>query len=82
MDTQNTTGSQGSAVGIIVVIIVLVIGAFYFFSELKTPIDTTGTDTLPPTSTSTDTGAIEDDLNAEDFSSIDKEMTDLEAEFR
>ncbi len=82
--------SQGPAVGIVIVLIVLVIGAFYFFTRLSTiaPIEsetatTTGTEEIlfAPTTSSDEPTAIENDLNAEDFSSIDAELEALDAEF-
>jgi hypothetical protein len=87
--TINPIPSQGPVVGIIVVIIVVIIGAFYFFSRLSAmnvvePVPVTATSeasSFAPTSTSTDTAAIEEDLDAESFDSIDAEMQGLDAEF-
>jgi hypothetical protein len=92
MDTPKTEfnpiPSQGPVVGIIVVIIVLIFGAFYFFTRLSSmnapelpPEATTTADTFAPTSTSDDPAMIQNDLDAEDFESIDAEMRDLDAEF-
>lgn len=92
MDTNapfNPIPSQGPVVGIIIVIIVLIIGAFYFFTHLSTvaplePIDTGTTSdevVFPPTSSSDDPNAIASDLEAEDFDDIDAELRDLDAEF-
>ncbi|MBP9771559.1 MAG: hypothetical protein KBD16_01400 [Candidatus Pacebacteria bacterium] len=92
MDTNSNlpVPSQGPVVGIIVVIIVLIVGAFYFFTRLSNvdtvpPTDITGSTSddvsFAPTSPSDEPDAIENDLNAEDFSDIDAELDSLDAEF-
>lgn len=84
--TQSQTPSQGPVVGIIVVIIVLIVGAFYFFtriSEIKNEeqMATTTDMEFATTSSSDETAAIEGDLEADDFESIDAEMDALQGEF-
>lgn len=90
MDMQTNEpqmSSQGPVIGIIVVIVVLIAGAFYFFGRVAQAPDamTEPTDVmledLPTTSTSDEASAIESDLNAEDFSDIDAELEALDAEF-
>ncbi len=92
MDTNSNlpVPSQGPVVGIIVVIIVLIVGAFYFFTRLSNVNTLPPTDTVDgasedvsfaPTATSDEPAAIEDDLNAEDFNNIDAELESLDAEF-
>lgn len=82
---QTQTPSQGPVVGIIVVIIVLIVGAFYFFtriSEIQNADQTaTTTEDFATTSPSDDTAAIESDLNADNFDTIDAEMGTLNGEF-
>ncbi len=87
---QNTpltpTPQQGPVVGIIVVIVVLIVGAFYFFTQLwsvNAPVETATTTadaTFAPVSSSDDPDAIASDLQAEDFSNIDAEMNAIDAE--
>ncbi len=84
---QTQTPSQGPIVGIIVVIIVLIVGAFYFFTRIAEiqnadqTATTTPTGEFATTSPSDDTTAIESDLDADNFDSIDAEMGTLNGEF-
>jgi len=77
---------QGPVIGIIIVIIVLLVGAFYFlgrFVPADAPADDTMTedgsnaDEMPPLSDSNEVSDIEADLNAEDFSDIDADLQAL-----
>jgi hypothetical protein len=84
----NPIPSQGPVVGIIVVLIVLIVAGFYFFTRLwavnepmQFETSTTSDNTLyAPVSSSDETDAIARDLNAEDFNDIDSEMNDIDAE--
>ncbi|HXK40088.1 MAG TPA: hypothetical protein VJ837_04620 [Candidatus Paceibacterota bacterium] len=90
MEPTNTSPvpSQGPVIGIIVVIVVLIVGAFYFFTQFSgmnapAPAGVTPSEAnaFPPTSPSDEQAAIENDLNAEDFSDIDAEFSELDPEF-
>lgn len=78
--------SNGPIVGIIIVILVLIIGAFYFFTRISeiqntpTPLDGEQAE-FAPTSDSNEVSAIESDLEAENFDDIDAELRALDAEF-
>lgn len=84
--TEGQSRSQGPVIGIIIVVIVLLVGAFYFlgrFATTDTP-DTTMTDdtavqddSMPPLSDSNEVSDIEADLNAEDFNNIDADLQSL-----
>ena len=76
MDVQtNSTSGNGAVVGVIVVIIVLLVGAFYFMGELSAPLtENTATTTEETASTTDDISGIEADLNAETFEDIDAEL--------
>lgn len=87
MDQQNMSSvgdnkTQGPIIGIIIVIIVLLVGAFYFMGRLTpsaNPIDEPTpaeeqAETMPPLSESDEVSDIEADLEAEDFSDIDAEL--------
>ncbi|MEK7579389.1 MAG: hypothetical protein AAB460_02565 [Patescibacteria group bacterium] len=89
---MNDTGlpgpkGQGPAVGIIIVIIVLLVGAFYFFNRLSWTgeepdlFDATANGTAPVT-TSDDADNIDRDLSAQNYDSIDAEMSDVNAELQ
>ncbi len=77
------SSSQGPVIGIIVVIIVLLVGAFYFMGRIapapstETPSDATTSEEVAPVSSSSEVSDIEADLNAEDFSDIDAELETL-----
>lgn len=85
----NPIPSQGPVVGIIVVLIVLIVGAFYFFTRMWSSnvptefqmVTTTGDVPFDPVSASDDPDAIARDLEAEDFSDIDAELDAIDAEF-
>ncbi len=65
---------QGPVVGIIIVIIVLLVGAFYFFNRISW---TGGMDTTPG-----DVSDIESELSAQNYDEIDAEMTSVDAELQ
>lgn len=78
----NPQSSHGPVIGVVIVIIVLLVGAFYFLGQLAplSPVDivpneetATGTE-MTPTSSSDEIDAIEADLEAEDFEDIDAEL--------
>ncbi len=73
--------NNGPVVGIIIVIVVLLVGAFYFLGNLRgsmLPADETATTTedgtVATTSDATDVDTLEADLNAESFDDIDAEL--------
>jgi hypothetical protein len=85
---QPVEGSNGPVVGIIVVIVVLIVGAFYFFTRINEIQDvpqelplTNEEMEMTQTSNSDDVDAIEGDLEAENFDDVDAEMEALDAEF-
>lgn len=85
---QPVEGSNGPVIGIIVVIVVLIVGAFYFFTRINeiqdVPQELPLTDeemAMTQTSDSDDVDAIEGDLEAENFDDVDAEMEALDAEF-
>lgn len=85
---QPAEGSNGPVIGIIVVIVVLIVGAFYFFTRINEIQDvpqelplTEEEISSAPVSSSDETTDIETDLEAENFDNIDAEMEALEAEF-
>ncbi len=66
--------NNGPVVGIIIVIVVLLVGAFYFLGTLRgslIPTDETATTT---TSDGSDVDTLEADLNADSFDTIDAEL--------
>jgi uncharacterized protein with FMN-binding domain len=87
---------KGSLIGSIIVVVLLIIGAFYFWSN-RTPApvtpatETTETAPAPMTDPSTealnqqsandDLTSLEADVNATDLSGLDAEMGTIEAEF-
>ncbi len=69
--------SNGPVVGIIIVVIVLAIGGYFFYSELRSQKAARPQNTTTQNAQKTDataTAAIEDDLRAEDFSSLEAEL--------
>lgn len=67
--------SFGPLIGIVIIIIVLAVGAFYFWGE-KLVVD----NDLPPVSQSDEVNSIESDLSAQSDTNID--FGDLEAELQ
>ena len=77
MDVQtNPTSSNGPVVGVIIVIIVLLVGAFYFLGQLRAPLmnNETATTTDDMATTTDDINSLEADLNAETFDELDAEL--------
>ena len=72
--------NNGPVVGIIIVIVVLLVGAFYFLGTLRgslIPTDETATTTEDGTTTTSDgsdVDTLEADLNADSFDTIDAEL--------
>ena len=68
--------SFGPMIGIIIIIILFALGAWYFFAESQNEV------TLPEVSSSDEVNAIEEDLSLEpmDNSSFENELQSIEAE--
>jgi hypothetical protein len=85
---ENSEGRSGPLAGTIVVIIVLALGAFYFWGASVDRAGRTGTDIGTDTSTealntqsdSTELSAIEADLSATELSGLDQELADIDLE--
>lgn len=84
------SGGIGPVIGIIVIVIVLALGGFYYFtSEVKQLADQEPAsseivadeeEALRTQGTSNDLGAIEADVNASDFSGLDEASAGLDSE--
>lgn len=84
--------STGPLIGIIIIVLILVLGGIYYAGK-TTPEETGPTPeeilteedeiaaSLQIQGTSDDIGSIEADLEASDFSELDKELGDIDAEF-
>ncbi len=87
-NTSPTEGRSGPLAGTIVVIIVLALGAFYFWGASVDRADRTSTDigtdasveALNTQSDSTELSAIEADLSATELSGLDQELADIDLE--
>lgn len=80
-------GSQGPIVGIVIVIALLIAGGFYIMNQLSLQnaaspetATTTGDAAFAPTATSDAPDAIANDLDAENFDSLDTGLNQLDAE--
>ncbi len=94
MNPENNTplnaseGRSGPMIGIIIVIIVLALGAFYFWGASVDRASRTGTDigadasieALTTQSDSTELSSIEADLSATELSGLDQELADIDLE--
>lgn len=75
--SQPKSSETGPAVGIAIVVILLIIGGFYFFAQRDADTETGA----PTNATSSDElETIEADLEAE-FGDVDQELEDIEQEF-
>lgn len=85
---EQNSSSQGPVVGIVIVLAVLVVGAFYFLARLSftnapSAVDTaTTSDTagFPPVSSSDDPDAIARDLDSTDVDDLDADLSAIDAE--
>lgn len=83
---QTEKTSAGSVIGILIIVLVLAFGAFYFLKQVPAPTNglTPAEEQADPTisklaeqGTSTDLTSIENDLNATDFSGLDEGLGDI-----
>lgn len=72
--------SFGPIIGIIIIIALLVLGAFYFWGSTTLDQQAPATETQPQATDST--SAIESDLNASVNSSFDSDLQELDAELQ
>ena len=80
--------SIGAFVGIIVIVLVVIFGAFYFWGKMLDEKAMTGTMEDTPTqmlntqSSSDEIGSIEADLNSTDVNNLAKELGDIDASLK
>ncbi len=82
MGGEEKNGKTGAMIGILVIIIILVIGALYFWGErlVGTPEEETPTTFQPEESTSDELAAIEADLSATALEGFDQEINSIDTE--
>ncbi|MEK7613314.1 MAG: hypothetical protein AAB439_00345 [Patescibacteria group bacterium] len=87
--TPKQSGGIGPIIGIVIIVVLLAIGGFYYFTsgvdKLKSEEQAAGItadeeDKLRQQGTSTDLADIEADLNATDLTGLDSASADFEAE--
>jgi len=83
MSAPESTSGTGAIVGAIIVVIILVVGGLYFWGkQLSTDTDTTDPqlEALQNTSASDEVADIEADISTTELDNLDAELGDIEAE--
>jgi len=87
--TAEENGGLGATIGSVIVIVVLILGGFYLWSQKNANIEALLDEPLPESdetltalqaqSTSDNIESIENDLNATDLENLDAELADIDA---
>jgi|GEM_PF-1003367 len=72
-------GGIGATIASIIIILIIVLGAFYFFDKLKN--EDRNSDKITKDQQEDSVDFIEAEFKAEDFDDLDKEMQQIEVEF-
>lgn len=82
----NNSEKVGPLVGSVIIIVIIILGAFYLFSTIKQKVDAQKAQTeetqMKDVNQTDELAEIESDINTTDVDSFDEEMESLQVEFQ